>query len=233
MPLTSSPMELSTAVTLRVATLAAIKAATLGHLTWRKIATEHRAQDVPDKPGVYVWVNDQGAVLYTGKGTGKTGLRGRLTTELGTRWKHLDAPDGRPADADTEIGRFPSGMRYLYRNELTVWYAIVEPDPARSASGPDAWATGFERDWNDLFNRTVEDRPVWYWEVTPVEPPITGADWEAAIQALCGRFGDLRSVIGGGSWEAKEGTRGMAALAWSHHEHARLTGADPNDEHTV
>lgn len=198
-------MKLNTEIALQAATIGAVREATRTALDWVQLSRDARGKDLPAAQGVYAWVERAtDAVLYTGKATGQRGLRGRLSLELGDLWKHLDAaPDTSEFDPEDYV----PGLRFLYRNDLAIWYAEASTSTHRGDADAGAW--------HREFHATVRERAATIWEVDPGEPR-TGADWEAAILALCARLGDLRSVIGGGSWEATSGSRGQAALVWAH-----------------
>lgn len=176
----------STSVQMTALTLDALVRAT--GLEWIKV--DLKLPQLPTAPGVYVWVDAvyPQPLWYHGSGSGKGGLRARLSNQL--RWRA-----GQLARTTSDLSTLSEQKAYDLAREV--------PAVQQAAMG------------HDLYYAIAKPAP-WSVERNTILPPEGALEWEAFISALSLLVTGHRGLIGGGAWESKSGTIGqlMTDLAW-------------------
>lgn len=177
----------SARVQTRALTLDAVRQAT--GLTW--IEVDLGAPQIPTAQGVYAWVGADAphALWYHGSGTGKGGLRVRLSNQL--RWR---------ANQQAYTSRDQSTL-----TEQEAW------DLAREVPAVQQAAIAGQR-----LMYAIAEPATWSVERSDITPPQGALEWESFISALSLLVTGHRGLVGGGAWESKSGSIGqlMTELAW-------------------
>jgi hypothetical protein len=177
---------LSAPTQVRGLTLEAIRLAT--GLAW--VQVDLADPQIPTEKGVYVWVDGvpPHALRYHGSGSGKGGLRARLSNQL--RWR------------TNQRTRRAMDPRALTQREA---FNLASEVPAVQQGAED----------RQLYYAVAETAP-WSVERNRIEPPSSALEWEHFISAASLLAAGHRGIVGGSAWEDKVGTLGyfMTDIAW-------------------
>ena len=146
---------------------------------------------LPLEGGIYVWASTyDSAILYHGAGAGLKGLLNRVGNEFKWRGWHLErleaARESNTRLIDSEVVDEVPLVRVIAERDLRCWAAVAKPAP---------WAARLP---------------------AGVTPPITPREWECFVGEVMRILAGHRSLVGGGAWEAKNGsvTKLMEPAAW-------------------